>query len=68
MVKIIGFLERALALLSDDNTRNDVSACNMVGAAFMNQVNANERQDALTEDQAADLRMQAEDIRNELDR
>jgi hypothetical protein len=38
----------------------------MLGA-FMNQVNANERQDNLTEDQAADLRMQAEDIRNELD-
>jgi hypothetical protein len=39
----------------------------MLGGAFMNQVNANERQDTLTEDQAGDLRTQAQDIRNELD-
>ena len=32
----------------------------------MNQVNANERQDTLTEDQAEDLRTQAEDIRDML--
>jgi hypothetical protein len=32
----------------------------------MNQVNANERQDTLTEDQATDLRTQAEDIRDML--
>ena len=63
--RIVAFLERALALLSDDNPRNDASACNIVGA-FMNQVNANERQDTLTEDQAADLRTQAEDIRSML--
>ena len=49
-------------LLSDDNTRNDASACNMIGTPFMNQINANERQDTLTEDQATDLRTQAEDI------
>ena len=55
-----------LALLSDNNTRNDVSACNIIGTAFMNQVNANERQDTLTEDQAVDLRTQAEDFRDML--
>jgi hypothetical protein len=59
-------LERALVLLSDDNTRNDASTCNIIGTAFMNQVNANERQDTLTEDQAIDLRTQAEDIRDML--
>jgi TolB protein len=64
--RIVAFLERALALLSDDNTRNDAGACNMLGA-FMNQVNANERRDMLTADQAGDLRMQAEDIRGMLD-
>ena len=63
---IIAFLERALVLLTnDDNTRNDARACNILGA-FMNQVNANERQDTLTEDQATDLRTQAEDIRDML--
>jgi hypothetical protein len=60
---IVTLLERALALLSDDNPRNDASSCNMLGA-FMNQVNANERQDTLTEDQAANLRTQAQDIRD----
>jgi hypothetical protein len=65
--RIVALLERVLVLLSDDNTRNDASACNMLGGAFMNQVNANERQDTLTEDQAGDLRTQAQDIRNELD-
>jgi hypothetical protein len=39
----------------------------MLGA-FMNQINANERRgDSLTEDQAGDLRTQAEDIRDMLD-
>lgn len=61
--RIVAFLERALVLLSDNNTRNDVSACNIIGA-FMNQVNANERSDMMTEDQAADLRTGAEDIRD----
>jgi hypothetical protein len=64
--RIVALLERALALLSDDNPRNDASSCNIIGA-FVNQVNANERQDTLTEDQAADLRTQAQVIRNELD-
>jgi len=63
--RIVAFLERALALLSDDNPRNDASTCNIVGA-FMNQVNANERRGTLTEDQSGDLTTQAEDIRNML--
>lgn len=50
--RIVALLERALVLLSDDNTRNDASACNMIGTPFMNQINANERQDTLTEDQS----------------
>jgi PKD repeat protein len=60
---IVTVLERALVFLSDSNTRNDASACNMFGA-FINQVNANERRDTLTEDQADDLRTQAADIRD----
>jgi hypothetical protein len=64
---IVAFLERALELLSDDNTRNDVSACNMVGAAFVERVNANERRGSLTIAQADDLRTQAQDIRDMLD-
>jgi Tol biopolymer transport system component len=63
--RIVAFLERALALLSDDNPRNDASTCNIFGA-FMNQVNANERQDTLIEDQARNLRTQAQDIRDML--
>jgi hypothetical protein len=62
--RIVALLERALALLSDNNTRNDAAACNILGTAFMNQTDANERQDTLTEDEAGDLRTQAEDIRD----
>jgi hypothetical protein len=51
--------------LSDDNTRNDVSACNIIGA-FVNQVNANERRGTLTADLADHLRTQGEDIRSKL--
>jgi Tol biopolymer transport system component len=66
--RLVALLERVLVLLSDDNTRNDASACNILGAAFTNQVNADERRgDSLTEDQAGDLRTQAEDIRDMLD-
>jgi hypothetical protein len=54
-------LERALALLSDDNPRNDASACNIVGA-FMERVDADERRGMLTADQASGLGTQAEDI------
>jgi TolB protein len=64
--RIIAFLERALELLNDNNTRNDASACNMVGTAFVERVDANERQDTLTEDQADTLRTQAQDIRDML--
>ena len=60
------FWIEVLVLLSDDNTRNDVIACNIFGA-FMNQVDARERQGSLTAVQADDLRIQAEDIRDMLD-
>jgi Tol biopolymer transport system component len=63
--RIVAFLERALVLISDDNTRNDAAACNIFGA-FMERVDADERRDMLTTDQAVDLRMQAEEIRNML--
>jgi hypothetical protein len=63
--RIVAFLERALALLSDDNPRNDASACNIFGA-FIERVDADERRDMLTADQAGDLRTQAEDIRDML--
>lgn len=59
-------LREAVNILGDDSPDNDRSACDRLGD-FMNQINANERQDTLTEDQAADLRTQAQDIRNELD-
>jgi hypothetical protein len=36
----------------------------MVGSAFINQVNANERHGSVTEDQVVDVRTQAEDIRD----
>jgi PKD repeat protein len=64
--RIVAFLERALALLSDDNPRNDASTCNILGA-FMERVDADERRGRLTADQAVDLRMQAQDIRDMLD-
>jgi hypothetical protein len=63
---VVTNLERVLVLLSDNNTRNDASACNVIGD-FMNQVNAHERRGSRTEDQADDLRIQPEDIRNMLD-
>jgi hypothetical protein len=59
-------LKQVSNILSDDNPNNDkAAACGKLGA-FMNQVNASERRDTLTADQADDLRTQAEDIRNEL--
>jgi hypothetical protein len=64
--RIVAFLERALALLSDDNPNNDNSACGRFDA-FINQVNANERRGSLTAAQADDLRTQAQDIRDMLD-
>jgi hypothetical protein len=58
-------LQRASDILGDDNPNNDIAVCGML-TAFINQVNANERIDTLTADQADDLRTQAEDIRNAL--
>jgi hypothetical protein len=52
---------RRLKVLNDDNPDNDESACGRLGA-FINQVNANERRDTVTADQADGLRTQAEDI------
>jgi Tol biopolymer transport system component/PKD repeat protein len=64
--RLASVLERALALVTDNNARNDASACNLLGAAFINQVNVNDRLGTLTEDQAGDLRTQAQDIRDML--
>jgi hypothetical protein len=60
-------LKQVSKILSDNNPNNDESAaCGRLGA-FINQVNAAaERLDALTEEQAGDLRTQAQDIRNGL--
>jgi hypothetical protein len=60
-------LEEVSNILNDNNPNNDdESACGTLGA-LINQVNAAERRDTLTGDQADDLRTQAEDIiRNEL--
>jgi hypothetical protein len=59
-------LKEASDILNDDNPNNDKAACGKLGA-FINQVNANERSDTLTADEADELRTQAEDIRNALD-
>ena len=58
-------LRQAVNLLNDDNPNNDVSACGRLGA-FLNQVDAAERRGAISEQQASDLRTQAEDIRSDL--
>jgi hypothetical protein len=57
--------EEVSNILNDDNPNNDQSACDELGA-FINQVNAAERRDTLTAEQADVLRTQAEDIRNNL--
>jgi hypothetical protein len=59
-------LKEASHILNDDNPNNDKAVCGKLGA-FINQVNANERRDTLTANQADDLRTQAEDIRDALD-
>jgi hypothetical protein len=56
-------LRQVSNILSDDNPNNDESACGRFGG-FINQVNANERRDTLTADQADELTAQAEDIRD----
>jgi hypothetical protein len=63
---LITALEEVSNILNDNNPNNDESACDELDA-FINQVNANERRDTLTADQADDLRTQAEDILNQLD-
>jgi hypothetical protein len=54
-------LKQASNILTDDNPNNDEPACGKFDS-FINQVNAAERRDTLTADQADDLRTQAEDI------
>ena len=58
-------LKQVSNILSDDNPNNDESACGKLGA-LIKQVDANERIDTLTADQADELRTQAEDIRSQL--
>jgi hypothetical protein len=59
-------LKQVSNILTDNNPNNDNSAaCGKLGA-FINQVNANERRDTLTADEADELRTQAEDIQNVL--
>jgi hypothetical protein len=62
---IIAALEEVSNILNDNNPNNDESACDELGA-LINQVDANEIRGTLTADQVADLRTQAEDIRNNL--
>ena len=54
-------LKQVSNILTDGNPNNDESACGRFDT-FINQVNANERRDRLTAEQADDLRTQAEDI------
>jgi WD40-like Beta Propeller Repeat/HYR domain len=58
-------LKEASDILNDDNPNNNRAVRDKLGA-FINQVNANERRDILTPDQADELRTQAEDIRDDL--
>jgi PKD repeat protein len=58
---IIAALEEVSNILNDDNPNNDEAACGELGA-FINQVNAAERDGTLTAEQADNLRIQAEDI------
>jgi hypothetical protein len=54
-------LKEASDILNDNNPNNDKAVCGKLGA-FINKVNAAERRDMLTGDQADELRTQAEDI------
>jgi hypothetical protein len=60
---LTAILKQVSNILSDTNPNNDESACGRFGA-FINQVNADERRDTLTADQADELKTQAEDIRD----
>jgi hypothetical protein len=62
---LIAALEEVSNILNDNNPNNDESAaCGTLDAFINQQVNAYERRDTLTADQANVLRIQAEDIRN----
>jgi hypothetical protein len=66
-ISLIATLKQVSDILNDDNPNNDESAgCGRLGA-FINEVNAAERDGTLTADQADDLRTQAEVIMNQLD-
>ncbi len=58
-------LKQVSDLLTDDNPNNDESVCGRFDT-FINQVNAAERRDRLTADEADELRIQAEEIRSQL--
>ena len=61
-------MKQASNTSGDDNPNNDESACGRFDA-FINQVNAAERRDnddTLTADQADELRIQAEEIKDVL--
>jgi PKD repeat protein len=62
---IVSLLERVSALLSDDSTRNDASACIALGA-FIDRVDNHERRDTLTPEQSDELRTQAQNIMSPL--
>jgi len=59
-------LNEVLNILNDNNPDNDESACGTLDG-FINQVNANERSDTLTADEADELITQSEEISNALD-
>jgi hypothetical protein len=63
---LIAALEEVSNILDDNNPNNDESAYDELGA-LINQVNANERRDTMTAEQADNLRTQAEGIMNQLD-
>ena len=58
-------LKEASNILTDDNPNNDKSACGKLDASIR-QTDAAERRGTLTEQEADDLRTQAEDIRSDL--
>jgi uncharacterized delta-60 repeat protein len=62
---LAGPLDQTIAILTDSNSHNDAVACGQLGA-FINQVNALERNRTLTPAQAAALRQSAESLRTSL--
>ena len=63
---LVAVLEELLNILNDNNPDNDESVCRTLDG-FINHVNANERSDTLTADEADELNTQSEEIRNALD-